>query len=697
MKTFLYKTITLILVFVSPAMAFGQAENLVGQIEKSVESLEIENDYEDLFEDLDDLARHPVKLNSVTGEDDLAVIPFLTPQQRKSLFDYRIAYGEVLSIYELRSITGFDSMLVRKIEPYISLVLPSQRHPFTFRNLARYGHHELLLRCKQSFPEPAGYHTGDSLDGARPAPYYLGNPQHYYFRYSFSWSDNLSLGLAGDKDPGEQFFMGSQQQGMDFYSGYMEISNIGILKSIIIGNFRASYGQGLTLGTGFSLGSVPGISANTPAARGIRPSLGMNEGSCLQGIGATIKVKPFEFSTFISYHPRDAVVSVADSLSGRAREISSFITTGYHRTLKELAGKNAAKELLLGGNLAFTAAPTPQLGFKAGLTGMYVHWSATLSPGDYPYNHYSFRGNENFSLGLDYQVRYRRLYFFGEVSRSKNSGLALLAGAVLTPDSRVAVSAIYRIYQPAYQNQFSNAFGQNSMNSNEHGIYIAINASLHPKLTACGYIYLFTFPWLKYRVDAPASGREAGALLTWQAARKVTLDLRVSGKTTLVNGATEQGVSLHKITPQLSDSYKCSITWSPDDKLEFKTMIGVKHSGKSVKDGPAGCLVCQDIKVNPGKRLENATFRFALFDIPGYDERIYSCEPEVLYGYSLPAYLGRGLRGVLVLKFNIGGKFDLWLRGGVTKYDGVHEVGTGADLTKGDTRGEFSGQVMMRL
>lgn len=696
MKKMRHILVILTVTSILPAPAMGQVDLVGDQIEKSVETLEMDHDYTDLAEDLEELARKPVRIN-MAKEDDLDAIPFLTPNQRKALLDYLTAYGEVLSIYELHSIPGFDSLLIMKIAPFINISPPSHTPPPTPRNLARFGRHDILLRYEQAFPKSAGYQTEDSLKFANPDSYYRGSPQRYCFRYSYSWFDKIRIGLAGEKDPGEQFFRGAQKAGMDFYSGYLSLGNLGVLKNLVIGNFRASFGQGLTFGSGFSLGAVPGFPGNITRAGGIRPSLGISEGSYLRGLAATIKIKRLEFSGFASYHPRDATVLLNDSISGLAKEISSFATTGYHRTGSELTKRNIVKELVCGGNISLTMAPTQQFGFKTGITGAYVQYSARVMPRVYTYNQFNFTGNKNFTLGLDLQVRYRRIYLFGEASRSMNSGMAWLAGAVLTPDPGVSMTATYRSYQPGYQNLFSNAFGQNSLNANERGIYAAINAALHPRLSLSGYFDLFTFPWLKYRVDVPSCGHESGAMLTWQAAGNVTIGLRFYQKNTRINGSAEQGVIIHKLTSQVIRSYRCNISWSPGEQLIFNTRIEVKEACLLPAKGNFGYLVCQDLKVLTQKMLSTFVLRFALFDIPDYAERIYMYEPEVLYGYSVPAYQGRGLRTCLVLKIRAGRRFDIWLRGGITCYTDRTEVGSGLDQTEGNVRSELTSQLLIKL
>jgi hypothetical protein len=674
----------------------GQISSLDDMIEKSAEVLEMDHDYSILAEDLADLAAKPVNLNEAK-EDDLESIPFLTPVQRKNLLDYLTTYGEVLSIYELQSIPEFDTVLIQHIRPFIDISPKSHTPAPTPKNLIRYGHHNLLLRGEQVFPKSIGYMADDSACEINPGSYYPGTPQRYYFRYNYSWFDRIRIGIAGEKDPGEQFFRGAQPNGMDFYAAYLSLNNIGILKNLTVGNFRVSYGQGLTIGSGLSLGAVPGFSTNISMANGIRPSAGMSEGSYLRGLAATIKIKRLEISGFASYHPRDATVSSIDSASSSAAVISSFTGTGYHRTSLELAKRNALTELVCGGNISFSMAPNQQLGFKIGLTGLYNSYSAALIPGYYPYNQFGFRGKQNWNTGFDFQIRYRGMYIFSETGRSLNSGLALLAGIILNPDPRVCLTMIYRNYQPVYQNLFSNAFGQNSLNANERGMYAAVNAALHPRITLSGYIDLFTFPWLKYRTDSPTHGQEFGLNLECKASGNVMINLRFYQKNTRGNETAEANQIIHQLCDNLSRSYRFAMEWLPGNGILLKTRIEAKEAGKSSATRQFGYLAYQEAQIKLLRWLETITLRFALFDVPDYAARIYVYEPEVLYGYSVPAYQGQGMRTCLVLKFGIARSVDLWIRGGITCYSDRHEVGSGPDLTEGNVRGELTGQLLIRF
>lgn len=675
---------------------FGQTENIEDAIEKNAEMVESDHDFTPVIEDLNDLSRKPVNLNKAT-EENISEIPFLSPVQSKALFEYIQSYGEIFSIYELATIPGLDSNTIRKIQPYITIV-PVQKIPSpTPGNLVRFGHHDLLLRYDQFFPKSEGYRVDDSVKTEKPESFYPGGPQRYYFRYTYLWFDKIKIGFAGEKDPGEQFFAGAQSFGMDFYAGYLSLNNIGILRNLVIGNFRASYGQGLTLGSGLSIGSMPGFMLTSNTARGIKPSLSMNEGNYFRGAAATIKVSHFECSGFISYHPRDATVAVFDSLDSAVEGISSFVNTGYHRTITEQAKKNVIDELVYGGNISFSMSPMANLGFKLGITGISWLYSAPLSPTIHPYNQFGFSGDQNTNVGIDVQLRYRYCYFFGEISRSGNSGMAWLAGANLTPDQRVGATLIYRNYEPRYQNLFSNAFGQNSLNANERGFYVAMNTALNSRVTLSGYMDFFTFPWLRYRIDTPTRGQEYGVVFTLQVAKSVLMNLRYYQKNMRRNQTADPDSVVHKLTDYFTKDYRFNIEWEPVPQVLLKSRIEFKETREGGEKKPMGFLIYQDARVKLRKWPLTVTLRYALFDIPDYGSRIYVYEPEVLYGYSVPAYEGKGMRVCLVLHTVIRRCFNVWLRCGWTYYDGRNSIGTGLDQIPGNNRFEFTGQVMVRL
>src|SRR5690606_33943452 len=140
----------------------------------------------------------------------------------------------------------------------------------------------------------------------------------------------------------------------------------------------------------------------------------------MRGAAATVEVsRHLEFTGFFSRKRIDANVSAlsdpTDSLGINAPEVvfSSFQEDGFHRTFNELRKKDAITETLFGGHLRYRK-PTWSIGATAAHAGFDVPLSRTTRP----YNQFDFSGKENTTAGLDWNVLYRNLTWFGEVSTS---------------------------------------------------------------------------------------------------------------------------------------------------------------------------------------------------------------------------------------------------------------------------------------
>jgi len=142
-------------------------------------------------------------------------------------------------------VEGFDSITIAKISPFIRVEPAHAKHPLKLLNLINEGHSVFTGRYQQILQKQQGYHVSDSLRMISPNSAYLGSQQRYFFRYTYTFYDRLSAGFSGEKDAGEEFFKGSQPNGMDFYAGFISLQNTGILKALTIGNFNADSARDL--------------------------------------------------------------------------------------------------------------------------------------------------------------------------------------------------------------------------------------------------------------------------------------------------------------------------------------------------------------------------------------------------------------------------------------------------------------------
>jgi len=679
--------------FLFPADGRSQNENpdlIERTTEKLSETSDKPIDFSEISDILDRLQNHPVNLNH-TNHEELGQLQFLSDRQINNLINYIQFYGRIYSIYELKVVDGFDSATIREILPYVSVGQEMEKHPIRMKDLLRSGRNQLLMRAGQVVQKQAGYHVPDSILEQNPNAGYAGSPAKLYFRYTYSFYNRLSMGFSGEKDAGEQFFRGNQKYGMDFYSGYLSLQNTGMLKQITIGNFNVDFGQGLTLSSGISAGAIPGTGNVRRYSRGIVPSQSTNEGNYLRGAALVLRKWKFRLSLFWSNHKRDANVTASDTLTGDTEMISSFSETGYHRIPREIKFKNSLRESIYGGNINFRNSF-----LSIGLTGFRSHWSASLEPKIHPYNIFTFSGKENLNFGIDFQVSLRNAFLFGECSRSRNGGMAFLTGIQVNPDPRLMFSLSLRDYQRNYQDLLSDALGQNSTNANEEGVLVTFNAGIAPGLGLTGYADLYRFPWLKYRTDAPSRGSEYQIQSDYTAGKYVRMYLRFRKRLKQINVA-ENIRPVNILEEATSMTLRYQANWQVSESLLLKSRFEWLRNRTGNLNPGSGYLLSQDLSYkHPGSHFSLA-FLYALFDTDSWNERIYAYESDVLYGYSVPSYSGKGLRCFLLAEWSPFHWMDFWIRYSQTWYSDRNVIGTGLDMIRGNAKSEMEIQARIRL
>jgi hypothetical protein len=691
MKKYLKETF-LIFALIIDIRSFSIAQNNIpvknqDDLERITENSDYAPDFSDFFAELQELREHPLNLNKAKPED-IHRIPYLTSLQETRLREYIEAYGELFSINELNAIEGFDSVIIKKIEPYIRIGKP-ERHPLDPGHLLKSGKSQLNIGYQQILQKQKGYMATDSMFKVNPNAGYLGTPQKYCFRYRYDYFDRLSFGFSGEKDAGEQFFRGAQKYGMDHYSGYIRLQHIGFLKNLVLGNFNASFGQGLVLGSGISLGALPGSGTSYRNSDGFRSSLSANETSYLRGIAATIRINRFDLSAFYSGHRKDANLK-ADTLDGR-EEFTAFLETGDHRTVSEIAGKNTVREQLYGGNVSFRNNY-----LKIGVTGFRTILSNEIIPIFHPYNQFVLRGNKNQNIGADLLLHLHSCFLFGEWGRSQSGGMAWLAGFQFFPDDRLNISLTGRNYQRNYQDLTGNALGQNSSNANEQGVLLSFAARIHTSMTLSGFVDVYRFPWLKYRTNLASSGTESILLLDYTPDKTVRMQLRFRMKDKQIN-TSENPDPVTKWMNTRAVYLRYQLEWQASPSCLLKSRIETIWNKNEETGTKRGYLVYQDINFKPPKYPVSLSFRYALFDCDSYDERLYAYENDVPYSYSVPAYDGSGVRTYLLVNWSPFRFLELWIKYSQTWYFNKNTIGTGLEMSEGNTRSEVKVEVVFKF
>jgi hypothetical protein len=668
-------------------------------IEQRIEFIgeNLENSDIDLTTYLEDLYYfydNPINLNQ-TNYNELARLNILTDNQIYAILNYQIKYGKFLSVYELNAIPELDNESIDMILPFIT-VGEAEAQKVNLKKMFTYGKSDLILRYIRGIEQREGYiEKPDSILQQNPNKQYLGSPDRIYSRYRYTYKDKLSYGITGEKDAGEEFFKGTQKYGFDFYSAHFMVQDVGIIHKIVVGDFQANFGQGLTMWSGFNMGKTANVLNVKRYARGLRAYTSVNENNFLRGGGITLQKNlndniKIDFTAFGSQKRIDANLNVSDTLFGDEVDIgiSSFQTTGYHRTVNEMEKRKTVKESIIGGASHFT---TQKL--KVGIVGVYTNYDKPLEAGNNVYAQFNFVGTSNYSMGVNYMYFKGKMSFFGETTTSQNLSIATLNGVTWHADPRLDLVVLHRYIDKKNQSLYTNAFGGSS--TNENGLYIGAKAKITKHLNISAYYDQSTYHWLKWLTDGPSVARDILIQADYKINYNSSFYVRFKNKITernskeTVTGIKPQ-VFLRKTNLRLHYAQRISSQITVKSRVE-----GIRFSYDDVISH--GIMFYQDLSFKFNKIPLKLTGRYAIFDTDNYDTRIYAYENDLLYLFSIPSYYYKGIRAYVMAKYDITDKIDFWIRWGVYSYANEEEISSGLETIYDSKKSDIKLQLKIRF
>ncbi|MEO7394811.1 MAG: hypothetical protein ABIU11_07680, partial [Chitinophagaceae bacterium] len=491
----------------------------------------------------------------------------------------------------------------------------------------------------------------------------------------------LQFGVTGDKDAGEQFFKGAQKKGFDFYSFHFFARKIGIIQSLAIGDFSVSMGQGLIQWQGLAFKKSADVMGIKRQSAVLRPYSSAGEFYFHRGAGITIKKGKVESTVFASIRKLSANF-VADTVNNEDF-ISSFLTSGYHRTASEKADRNNLTQTTFGGNVIYRTNR-----WQVGINSIYYNFSLPVQKRNEPYNLFAISGKSWYNLSIDYSYTYRNLHFFGEAAADKNLNKAFLNGLLISVDPRVDISFVQRIINKAYQSINGNAFTENTYPTNERGFYIGATIRPAAGLRMDVYGDIYKFPWLKYQVDAPSHGKDFLAQLTYTPNKQVEIYTRFRNETKQANKpdnitVTNYLIAIPKQSWRTQISYKLNTSFTLRNRVELLWY----YNSTAIKE--AGFLTFMDVIYKPLLKNYSGVLRVQYFETDSYNSRIYAYENDVLYSYSIPAFSDKGFRYYLNFNYDINRKVSIWMRWAQTIYKNKNTIGSGLDEISGAKKSEL--------
>ena len=638
-------------------------------INNSINSLNWENELEELSNRL----QEPVNLNSATREQ-LEQFPFLSDIQIEHLLAYIYVHGQMKTLYELQLIEDMDSQTIQYLLPFVCIKAINNESSFRWKTMlkdaGRYGKNEVLTRLDIPFYKRKGYeHT------------YLGPSVYNSVKYTFRYRDQLYAGGVAEKDAGEPFAALHNRYGYDYYSFYLLLQNCGRLKSLAVGNYRLSFGQGLVMSTDYLMGKTIYASSFNNRSAGIKSHSSTDEYNYFRGVATTVALtKRLSVSAFYSHRNMDGVVTDG--------EITSVYKTGLHRSRKEADKKNLLTSQLTGGNVSYQ-----QNHIRLGITGVYYVFNRPYEPELTGYSKYNIHGNHFYNLGIDYAYRWRRFSFQGETAIGKQ-GWASLNRLQYSPVQDIQFMLIHRFYSYDYWAMYAHSFGEGSTVQNEQGYYIGMETSPFAYWKFFASFDLFSFPWKKYRVNKPSRGTDGLLQATFTPRSHLSMYLKYRYKRKERDWTGSKGTLT---LPIFHHQLRYRLNYSLNDVFSSRTTLDYNHFHSQDRAATKGYQVTQMISSQlPWTRLF-ADVQGSYFCTDDYDSRVYVSEKGLLYTFYTPSFQGRGFRCAVRLRYELNKHWLFITKFGETIYLNRNEIGSGNDLIYGNKKADIQMQLRIKF
>jgi hypothetical protein len=671
-------------------------------LERSIESSVEQSDGTDggVLEELEEYRRRRIDLTTATA-DDLTRLPLISLQDAIAILDFvdRVHPG---SMHELEVLPRLDAEQLLVLRTCTTIRHAGEARRAEDLDISIRSRFVQDLQQRRGFTDtlhrilPRRGIRGDSLglDTISLGPTYTGSPAGVLQRLLASY-DAYSCGIVFEKDPGEPFFYSDtldysyrENEYVDapaqhvakrfgsFLSGYAAASFEPA--SIVLGDYSAEFGQGLTLWSGFG-GFKGGDVTKAPfkSGRGIAGRASSGETFFFRGAALTLHdgfwlPKGFTASLFASYRTLDATIATSAGSDGESNtEATSLREDGYRRTRSEIRRSGDFDERLWGVNI--------RKGFDAGHIGTtaYASWYGVPVRGAM---FYDFTGDRSTMISVDGKYRINRTSLFGEIARSTDGTIGATGGAA-TRVGRIDLTLAGRYIPASFYTPHGEGFGESPQGQhNEEGFYLGMKAAILPRMTLSAYFDLFRRPEATALIPFPTDGSEEYLRLDYAPSQAFTAyaqlrrERRGDPFTSTDTAAREHTLMLDRLSTEVRLEAECS---SPGDRVCLRGRLERRWIDYSrVAPSTAGFLTFIDLRYRPVQSV-SISARLTLFATDRGDASLVEFEQDLPGRISLASLAGEGRRFYLYARWQPTGSTALTARYAETVYADREVIGPG--------------------
>jgi hypothetical protein len=441
----------------------------------------------------------------------------------------------------------------------------------------------------------------------------------------------------------------------------------------MVGKYRLSTGKGLVLGNSFTLGKLAALQNLGRMATSLRPHTSRSEADYLQGVATTLRLaRPLRLTAYASHRTLDGTLD-------KDGQVTTLITSGYHRTEREMEKKNNT-QLSDAGLLLDWKSGGWQVGFALTATRLNRQLQPDTSV---LFRRWQAAGRYFAHVGASYGYTSHRLSFSGETAIDRHGHLATLNVLGYQPSTRWSLMALQRFYGYRYQSLRAHALSEGGHTQNESGLLVGATWRPLHQWSLQAYADYTYFPWARYQASETSEA----------------FDILVAS--TVSWGQFSLKGRYRRRRQQHDDAEKTQLLWQTDHRARLGLTFTPDHSAWSLttqadwahSDGD-GWMVSQNVAWAPDNALIAMTA--AWFHTDGYDTRLYLHERQLPHSFSVASYSGHGLRLSLLTRLRMG-RWEGHFRVGLSRYFDRSAIGSGLQQIDKKTQADLDFRLACRI
>ena len=608
-----------------------------------------------LIENLITLHENPLNLNTVTREE-LLQLPFLDESKVDSMLSYRdralshnrcvLSLGELLFI---RGLTLFDRRM-------LSLFLTAEP-----RGATVYGKEKMKNEVDTHFDFPLYERAGP----------FVGPKIANTLRYRFSLGSRMTAGATFQKDSYEPFGR-LKTYPYDYNSLFFKYQSQ--RWNLLLGDYEVVFGQGLITGLQSWGANRQMLAQALPRSDVVlKCHTSSAEYYFLRGAAGTVRLgRRMLLTAFISWR----------NLDGRLANgvITSFHTSGLHRTESELEKRRAVGQLMGGARLAYRWGNG-----QVGLSGVGAWYNKTINPTLQTYNRYYLRGKSAVAMSMDYGVRLRNWNFVGEMALDGHAHFAMTHSMMWKMTSSWQMGMNLRLFSTRYVPPNGRTLSQNSRIQNEQAVLLSLRGTPFNRMTLTAFVEAFRLPRPSYRADTTANGIEAMLQVEYNLKKAWKITGRYKIKSRQYNLTGTKGVMAYTTTQRVA----LQLGYTQENwNLTFS--LGGAHYTVQKSKSSWGGVAAVRARVKPCKMLILQGL-VGYFHTDDYDSRVYVYMPQMsIQPLTLPGLADHGITTAWVAEAQPWKFMKIGVRYSLLRYFNRSTISSGATEIRAPAKNDIS-------